>query len=274
MNVPGPTQVSLDSYNYSLKRLKKLMEVKDDGLAWLSDSQKVIETIDGLPYSHNYKKTFYIAIVSTLKLDKNPLMDSYKAKMDEYNSKQAEIYMEQKLSASETDKYMAWGDILKVQRTMEKGTLDHLLVSLYTLQPPMRLDYCGMKVVTTHPETKDGNYLVMSDKPYFIFTQYKTVKRYGVVIKEVPKTLVVVLKRYLKGHPAEILFPMAETAFSKLIGDVFEKHTTKRVTCQILRHSYVSHIKRNDKTIKEQIKLSKDMLHSVGMSDVYRRINV
>jgi hypothetical protein len=157
---------------------------------------------------------------------------------------------------------------------MEKGTFDHLLVSLYTLQAPMRLDYCGMKVVTTHPETKDGNYLVMSDKPYFIFTQYKTAKRYGVVIKEVPKALVVVLKRYLKGHPTEVLFSMSEGAFSKLIGDVFMKHTTKRLTCQILRHSYVSYIKRNDRTIKEQIKLSKDMLHSVGMSDIYRRINV
>jgi integrase len=269
-----PSKVSIDSYNYSLKRLKKIMEIKEDGLDWLKDSGKVIELIDGFPYSHNYKKTFYIAIVSILKLDKNPLMDAYKVKMDEYNKKQAEIYQEQLLSPGEQEKFMDWKEILKVQRTMEKGTLDHLLVSLYTLQPPMRLDYCGMKVVTTHPEAKDGNYLVMSDKPYFIFTQYKTVKRYGVVIKEVPKPLVVVLKRYFKGYPTDILFQMSETAFSKLIGDVFEKHTTKRVTCNILRHSYVSHIKRNDKTIKEQIKLSKDMLHSVSMSDVYRRVNV
>ena len=248
------------------------MEVKDDGLDWLKDSGKVIEFIDGLPYSHNYKKTFYIAIVSILKLDKNPLMDAYKAKMDEYNHKQAEIYEEQRLSTTEQEKFMDWKDILKVQRTMEKGTLEHLLVSLYTLQAPMRLDYCGMKVVKTHPETKTGNYLVMTDKPYFIFTQYKTAKRYGVIIKEVPSALVVVLKRYLKGHPTEVLFAMSETAFSKLIGDVFEKHTTKRVTCNILRHSFVSYHKRNDKMIKEQQKLAKDMLHSVGMSDIYRRV--
>ena len=269
-----PSKVSIDSYNYSLKRLKKLMEVKDDGLDWLKDSGKVIEFIDGLAYSHNYKKTFYIAIVSILKLDKNPLMDVYKVKMDEYNHKQAEIYEEQRLSTTEQEKFMDWKDILKVQRTMDKGTLEHLLVSLYTLQSPMRLDYCSMKVVNAHPDTKDGNYLVMNDKPYFIFTQYKTAKRYGVVIKEVPKALIIVFKRYFKGHPTDVLFPMTESAFSKLIGDVFEKHTTKRVTCNILRHSYVSHIKRNDKTIKEQIKLSKDMLHSVSMSDVYRRVNV
>ena len=268
----GPTQVSLDSYNYSLKRLKKLMEVKDDGLAWLSDSPKVIEFIDGLAYSHNYKKTFYIAIVSILKLDKNPLMDVYKVKMDDYNHKQQEIYEEQLLSATEQEKFMDWKDILKVQRTMEKGTLEHLLVSLYTLQAPMRLDYCSMKVVKTHPEAKDGNYLVMSDKPYFIFTQYKTAKRYGVAIKEVPAPLIVVLKRYFKGHPTDILFPMTESVFSKLVGDIFEKLTTKRITVNILRHSYVSYHKRNDKLIKQQQKLAKDMLHSVGMSDLYRRV--
>jgi len=262
----------MTTYNYVLKRLKKLMEIKTDNLEWLSDSQKIIEFIDGLSYSHNYKKTFYIAIVSMLKLDKNPLMNIYKVKMDDYNQKQQEIYEEQKLSPAETAKYMAWEDILQLQRTMEKGTLDHLLVSLYTLQSPVRLDYCNMKVVTTHPETKEGNYLVMSDKPYFIFTQYKTAKRYGVVIKEAPKSLIVVLKRYFKSYPTTTLFEMTETTFSKLIGDVFEKHTTKRVTCNILRHSYVSHVKRNDKTIKEQIKLSKEMMHSIGMSDIYRRI--
>jgi hypothetical protein len=269
----GPTQVSLNTYNYSLKRLKKLMEITDDSLEWLKDSDAVISFIEGLDYSINYKKTFYISIVSLLKLDKIPY-DAYKVKMDSYNAKQQEIYMNQMLSTNEADKYLDWKSILKVQQAMEKGTLDHLLVSLYTLQAPMRLDYCGMKVVTTHPEAKDGNYLVMNDKPYFIFTQYKTARRYGVVIKEVPKALVVVLKRYLKAHPTEVLFSMSEGAFSKLIGDVFMKHTTKRVTCQILRHSYVSYVKRNDRTIKEQIKLSKDMLHSVGMSDIYRRINV
>ena len=272
MNSPGPTQVSLNTYNYSLKRLKAMMKIEDDGLAWLSDSPKVIEFIDGLTYSHNYKKTFYIAIVSILKLDKNPLMDAYKAKMDDYNHKQQEIYEEQLLSPDEQKKFMDWRELTKLQQTMEKGTLDHLLVSLYTLQAPMRLDYCSMKVVREHPETKEGNYLVMSDKPYFIFTQYKTAKRYGVVIKEVPKALIVVLKRYFKEHPTDVLFPMTESVFSKLIGDVFEKHTTKRVTCNILRHSYVSHIKRNDKLIKQQQKLAKDMLHSIGMSDLYRRV--
>ena len=272
MNSPGPTQVSLDSYNYSLKRLKKIMEVKDDGLAWLSDSPKVIEFIDGLAYSHNYKKTFYIAIVSILKLDKNPLMDVYKVKMDEYNHKQQEIYEEQLLSATEQEKYLDWKNILKLQWTMEKGTLNHLLVSLYTLQAPMRLDYCNMKVVSTHPEIKDGNYLVMSAKPYFIFTQYKTAKRYGVVIKEVPNALVVVLKRYFKSYPTQVLFPMSESAFSKLVGDTFMKLCDKRVTVNILRHSYVSFHKRNDRLIKQQQKLAKDMLHSVGMSDLYRRV--
>ena len=269
----GPTAVSLNTYNYSLRRLKKLMDIKDETLEWLKDSDAVITFIDGLSYSHNYKKTFYISIVSLLKLDKIPY-DAYKVKMDSYNAKQQEIYENQQLSVAEADKYLDWKSILKVQQTMEKGTLDHLLVSLYTLQAPVRLDYCNMKVVTTHPEAKDGNYLVMSDKPYFIFTQYKTAKRYGVIIREVPKALVVILKRYFKGHPTEVLFSMSEGAFSKLVGDIFEKLTTKRVTVNILRHSYVSYHKRNDKLIKQQQKLAKDLMHSTGMSDIYRRINV
>jgi hypothetical protein len=168
---------------------------------------------------------------------------------------------------------MEWKDILKAAKTAEKGSLDELLVSLYTLQEPQRLDYANCKIVFEEPDSPLGNYLVMDATPHFLFTEYKTAKKYGNKTKIIPKNLLTIIKKYLKANPTNVLFPMTENQLSKLIGDTFEKLTGKRVTANILRHSFISHHKKNDKTIKQKEVLAAAMDHSVGMSEIYRKID-
>jgi integrase len=271
----GPSETSLARYQYNLGRLKTLMGIEDESLKWLKNTKKVIDYIEGLEaYSLNYKKAFYIAIVSLLKLQ-NTLkkeLEVYRAKQLEYNTEQKKIYADQVLSPTEEPKVMEWKDILKAAKTAEKGSIDELLVSLYTLQEPQRLDYANCKIVSEEPEDPKGNYLVMDATPHFLFTEYKTARRYGNKTKIIPKNLLTIIKKYLKANPTDILFPMHETNLSKLIGDTFQKLTGKRVTANILRHSFISHHKKNDKTIKQKEVLAAALDHSVGMSDIYRKV--
>jgi hypothetical protein len=65
---------------------------------------------------------------------------------------------------------------------------------------------------------------------------------------------------------------MNETHMSKKVGDVFEKLLGKRVTINILRHSYISHMKRKEPSLKEKEGLAKSMMHSVTMDEMYRKL--
>jgi len=272
----GPSETSLARYLYNLTRLKSLMGINDESLKWLKNTKKVIDFIEGLEaYSLNYKKSFYIAIVSLLKLQ-NTLkkeLEVYRAKQLEYNTEQKKIYADQVLSPNEEPKFMAWPDILKAAKDMAHGSEDHLVVSLYTLLPPLRNDFAKMKVVSELPEAPSGNYLVHNPKTsQIVLNEFKTSRRYGTQTIPVPAKLHTIIKKYLKANPTTILFNMNETHMSKKVGDVFEKLLGKRVTINILRHSYISHMKRNEPSLKEKEGLAKSMMHSVTMDEMYRRI--
>jgi integrase len=144
--------------------------------------------------------------------------------------------------------------------------------------PPLRLDYAEMKVVATEPEKPEGNYLVMGKKPYILLTQYKTARCYGQQRIEVPKKLVAILKEWrsmqdtdhLLVSPASNL-PMPPWELGQTIIKVFEKHLDKSVGVNVLRHSYITWMRKDEMKIKTSATLSKAMLHSVGMSHMYRR---
>jgi hypothetical protein len=272
----GPSDVSLARYQYNLARLKTLMGISDESLKWLKNTKKVIDFIEGLEtYSLNYKKAFYITIVSLLKLQ-NTLkkeIEIYRAKQLEYNTKQSKIYEEQVLSPTEETKFMTWPDILKAAKDMAHGSEDHLIVSLYTLLPPLRNDFVKMKVVSEIPTDASGNYLVVNPKTsQIILNEFKTSRKYGTQTIPISSKLHTIIKKYLKAHPTDVLFNITENMMSKKVGDVFEKLLGKRVTINILRHSYISYMKRKEPSLKEKEGLAKSMMHSVSMDEVYRKI--
>jgi hypothetical protein len=251
------------------------MGVESDGIDFVKNTKKVIDFIEGLDYSLNYKKSFYIAIVSLLKLQgkHKKALEEYRVKQDSYNKQQSKIYEEQVLSPNEEPKFMAWPDILKAAKDMAHDSEDHLIVSLYTLLPPLRNDFAKMKVVNELPEDASGNYLVVGPKTsQIVLNEFKTSRKYGTQTIAVPAKLHAIIKKYLKAHPTTILFDITENQMSKKVGDVFEKLLGKRVTINILRHSYISHMKRKEPSLKEKEVLAKSMMHSVGMDEVYRKI--
>lgn len=275
------------TYERSLATVRKGLGVAD-GLEFIADHAKVIEWIEGHPkYKPNSKKVLYIAIVSTIKsnnlyLETLPL---YKAKLDALNRQVTEENEEQALTAEEKEKFVEWPEILS---TVEEKIFpavcdlasyqDYLIVSLYTLMPPLRLDYAEMKVVAEEPATPEGNYLVMAKKPYLLLTQYKTARRYGQQRLEIPKKLVGILKEWRTMQDTDYLLvspasnnPMPAWELGQTITRVFEKHLGKSVGVNVLRHSYITWMRKDELAPKKSNALSKSMLHSVAMSQFYRR---
>jgi hypothetical protein len=275
-----------NTYERSLTILRKGLGV-EEGLEFLSDHASVIGWIDSSKYATNSRKVFYIAVLSTLK-SHNMFPEScvaYRAKMDALNKQVSEAAEEQALTAEEAEKFVEWPVILKaIEEKVFPAVCDlvtfqeYLIVSLYTLMPPLRLDYAEMKICAVEPEKPEGNYLIMAKKPYFLLTQYKTARCYGSQRIEIPKNLLSIIKEWREIQDTDYLLvspasnkPMPAWELGQTITKVFDKHLGKSVGVNVLRHSYVSWMRKDEMKIKKSNELASSMLHSTGMSHLYRR---
>jgi hypothetical protein len=258
-----------------------------DGLAFLEHSTAVIDWIDNSDYALNSKKLYYIALVSTLKANNlfPEALAAYKVRMDDLNLQSITIMKDQSLSPAEQHKYMEWPDILEAYERIRLAVCDlqtfqeYLIVSLYILVPPERLDYASMRIVSEEPLEHGANYLVWGDKPYFLMTNYKTYKKYGARRSPpLPKALCDIIKEWRSMVDDEYLLiapdgrPMPEWLLGQTIISVFEKYTGKKVGANILRHSYASWMRKGELSFKESAALAQAMGHSQAMSALYRKI--
>ena len=145
--------------------------------------------------------------------------------------------------------------------------------------PPVRLDYAEMKVAKAEPTTPECNYLIMNENPYFLLTQYKTAKKYGASRLAISKPLLDIIREWLTMNDSvDFLIspnsnkPMPPWELGQTIIRVFKKHLDKDVGVNVLRHSHATWLRRNEMSLKDSKDLAKAMQHSVGMSQLYRKI--
>ena len=282
------------TYERSIATIKKGLNFQEPGNDFLVLAECVINWIDSSKYAVNTKKTFYIAIYSTLK--KNPnvpnliAMEKYRVKMDALNAQVADKSKDQELSPAEKLKYLEWPEIMEVYEKIRlavhdpQSYQDYLIVSLYVLVPPVRLDYAEMKVCTIPPKNPTSNYLVWplgATKPYFVFSEYKTAKKYGVSQSPpLPSDLCDIIRTWLTLVDDEYLLiggnddgtPMKAAELGQRIIRIFEKYSGKSVGVNILRHSYISWMRKGEAAFKESQELARQMGHSQTMSQLYRRL--
>ena len=162
----------------------------------------------------------------------------------------------------------------------------YLVSSLYTMIPPVRNSYAGMKIVSdktyeemTKEQHESGNYLVVtgSKKKVFKFgdlkTSYKRDKDYnlyhvGVVTNEIPKDLNRVLNLWLNyNHSDDLLLnsrggAMSKTTFGTYINAVFAE-TGKVVGSRIIRKVYLTEKYGHESTPEEKQQDAVGMHHTV-----------
>ena len=274
---------SLRTYTRMINILRKAFGLPEDNIEFLKDSKRVIDWIESSKYALNSKKAIYIAIVGTLKTNESFDLKPYRDQMDSANTQVSDNYNLQMLSKSEETKYLEWSQILD---TVEKARLavediwtlqEYVLLALYTLQAPARLDYGEMKVVLVEPAKPVGNYLVWSKKPYFYFSEYKTFKVYGVMKIELSPALANVLEEWLPYIYQHLLedrqgAPLGAVASGQLIISTFQKFCGKKVGVSMLRHSYISYVRAAELPIKKSDALARMMMHSPKMSVIYRKV--
>jgi len=269
-------------YTKILRKLNGDKPLKN--LKFLQDPNVIIESIKD--YKDTTQRNMLISIVSILKTLKKD--DLYKRYYQIMMDRTKIINDKPKNEKTETQKenWINWDDVMKIYNNLKDNLkfskkiteeqynklLDFMILSLYVLIPPRRnQDY--LKMVITNKSTKDLNYNYLDlKKQQFIFNVYKTAKKDGQLIVQIPEELLKVLKIYLKYHPDRLLLKSQQIPFlvnfdgspfksinsiTRILNGIFKK----KIGASMLRHIYLS--SKYSNIIKEQEKDSKLMSHNL-----------
>jgi hypothetical protein len=288
----SPTSIKL--YVRNLEKLNGKQPIKD--VKFLNKVDNIVKAIED-DYKPNSQRTFFISIVSVLNAIKgeskplNKLYKTYFDKMIDIANKIREIPTEQKSESQEAN-WVDWNDVKAMREELQKKHKEHpddfqtalhlMILSLYTEVPPRRnADYQLMNVVQKYEDKlpNDRNYLSIDSKQ-FIFNQYKTAKRYGKQVVDIPDSLYSTINDYLRLHP-EIQGKITKTTNTPFLVDKAGKPLDKinsltrqlnrifgkNVGSSLLRHSFLSG-KYGD-SLDEMKKDSEMMAHSTQQQKEY-----
>jgi hypothetical protein len=295
---------SAKSVNDYINRLKIHFHATD--LTFLKDTSDIIDFMEktptrlgGLP-SNNSLKTYYAHIVSAIRDSNEPVLASalevYRKKMMEKKGIAVEQSLTQATTEAEQSKWASWSDIIKARDQLKEKAKDfksfqnYLVVCLYTMIEPQRLDFAPMRFVSTVPPKVEGerdfNVCHITDKgATFIFNEFKTKewyeKRYGETkkIEATPELFAVLsLWREKYNHKDWLLLkldeqtPISEKTLGQRIQAIFEAEIKIPVSVDILRHAFISHRRSGEMSISDKAVMAKRMGHSEGTNELYRRI--
>jgi len=306
---PNIKNNSLHAYLISLRKMNKDKEIKS--LDYLTDYDDIITFLKKfrLPTKRNYITAILVALKACDNDDYAEAAEEYRLHLAELNSEYNKIIESHKKSKTQTENWVTTADQkkgLKLLRKdirdremLEKDTLNkkemdllqqYLVVALFTLHPPTRLDYGDMEVIRCKKDMKeDKNYLLITgrNKKQFIIQNHKTAKFHGALEKRVEPELNSIINIWLKYNKSSHFLidskgdGMNQNQLSKYISKSFS-FTGKNMTLNLLRHvvdtericgtgSTAQQSQRLEEHKKNK-QLARDMMHSVKMQLDYCKI--
>ena len=249
---------------------------------FLKNPEKVLAFVNSKSEKFSTRKVYISAILSTIEdKTKTPLV--YRDALKEFFNLQHEKEDSNELTEGQKKNEMTWEDILDVQKVLaekedknEPEWRAYVVVSLYTLNDPVRANYGDLKVSNLRQMAK-GNELVWGGpRPYFVFREYKTAQSYGDTNVPVNLALKKVIEEWfdhLGSVPEYILgVKYSNIVLSNYIRDVFRRITGKAVGVNLLRHARITHELAKPKTTKVKKELAKRMMHSQSTQQTYHVI--
>jgi len=182
---------------------------------------------------------------------------------------------------------------LHKSRFAEFSVQDNLLISFYTLIPPVRLDLGQVLIVrsgfidetTGLPDgvRENENYIVINKKSgrysaVLNLHSYKTERTYGAFKEKLPKIITDLIiklpieQTHLFSKRGGGAFASADT-FGVYLKSVFFKLTGKNMSCDLLRHIYLTDFRKGEKSTERKQAVARKMMNSVDTQTEYLRIN-
>ena len=230
--------------------------------------------------------------------------DKYKDILWKLNKK----YMNQKSSqtknSKELDNWLEWNQIKKFQKKLKRqmkgynqkstefkkpGDLQalkrFLVISLYYLQPPRRLEFGNMKILNFKDYEKldkqtleSNNYLVIKNTRSKFFS-YGDVKSH---LNDLPQIVQIntdlngIINMYLSlsniPNAHSFLYNSRggdenPNSLSKYLTKTFQDEFDKNISSNMLRHIFLSNLFKSNVTLKHRTEVARQMNHSIGIQE-------
>ena len=270
-NISETNLISDSTKNAYIKKLKQIQEVffnDEKTLNWiLTNPEKIY---DGLKdyvgktkgrfnksISVHTQRAFLTYPYSIMKLynrnilENNPDLDKrYSDILKILNEPIVDIYENGNNLEKEKDAYIPYEEVCKVRDTIEKGDL-YLLLCMYTMIPPVRSNYDSVRIYMNDEKPEDKNktnYMLLNEKKQnckMVLNDYKTSKKNGQIVINIPSDLCEVIFDSLNENPREYLFetkgkPYTATNFNKWANTQLHKIFNKDFSLTSFRHIYIT----------------------------------
>lgn len=237
------------------------------------------------------KHMFYSAIVAWLKHTDNGKIRSEQIKQrwatiqkENWESRrQQDMNNEPTPNQIEVATKLKWSDIVEKRDSLEQGSIQKLLLSMYTYLPPVRADYYDVGI-NPLPSNKDKkNYIILGNSAVtstIVLNNFKTASKYNDITHTCPEPLYNEIRASLAKSPRNYLFtmptdskrPFDRNSFSKWANAQLKAIFQVPMNLTSLRHLYISAIDFNNTRATDLEKIGKSMGHSISMQKGYQWI--
>ena len=286
---PNLKQNSINAYIIVLKKLNDNKEV--DSLDFLANKEEIKEKLNKLKLTTRRNYVTGILVVLQAFDATQKLIDYYKNIINDLNEEYTAIMSKNNKSQKQEANWTSMEELKKVFKNLEKEVMaldlknkikikpteftklqDYLIAGLYTLLPPVRLDYAPMFIIPSKTQAVEGkNYLINSgrNKKTFFIQEYKNVSSRGPQTINIPPKLNTIINMWLKWNDTNFFLLnnrreiLSANGLGKAITKVFAP-TKKNITINLLRSIYISENVNID-AIKASEKMANDMMHSTSV---------
>jgi len=280
---PNLSKTSINAYASTLSSLHKQLFGEEIDPKNFDNTEKIIKFLKDVEPSKRKSKLASLVVISDKPEYRNLMLEDIK----EYNKEQSKQVKSKAQEESWVDTEHVtnklkeledrWKQIIKKNRysitqrefqEMQDYVILALLSGIHI--PPRRLkDYIDFRIRESPTEEK-YNY---KKGGKLIFNSYKTAKTYGQQIVKIPQKLTNILNKWTDLNPTIYLLidklgrPLSNVKLNQRINKIFGK----KVSCNALRHSYLSH-KYKDRIDSE--KELKDDFEKMGSSILQEKVYI
>jgi len=248
-------------------------------------------TVDDISkrYNPSKAKTLVSAILATINDTSSNTAVVYKNYIKKIRDDITQEEIKQEPTEKQLNNWVTQEDIAEIYNRLEncannsfEDYQNYLILSLYTLIAPRRLlDYCDM--VFYEPKEDEGLYNYINWKNHtFVFNVYKTKKVWNKQIIDIPSKLFTILNTWKDMNkdnmvsdelPLSLLInkdgnKLEPPTLNKRLNNIFGG---KNISCNILRHSYISNFLKDTPKLLKLEQVARSMGHSTSTQQLYRK---
>lgn len=277
-----------------MKTWKNAIKVTPEGI--ISHPEKVYKYITS-KYSNNTLKTHIIILCSILRKNgkDNKQREKWMEQATKINKDMEKVAINQQIAPNRAEHQISWSKIIEARgkikklfeedKTNNKNNEAYLAAALYTMRPPIRLDYADMELIDDINDDVDSkqNYILQNKKKgtYTIIINHdkviETHKKGIYPIKE--PELNKIIANSLKEYKRDYLFskfdsneePLGKIGLRELLHYVFKP---KLISVDILRSAYISE-KYPKISLAEKMVIANQMRHSPQIAELaYQKVGL